>query len=654
MEHLSYVESSPPARVHGEAGARCRREIEASLANVLDASPDLVGSITLERRPLYLNAAGRRLLGVAPDQEIEDLDVLDFYPPADARRIAEEAFPTALADGCWSGEVILLAADGREVPMHQVILAHAGSGGERLLSTVARDITMQKLAEAELRESEQRFRGTFEQAAMGLAHLGIDGRLLWVNETLCRIFERRRGELLGRPLADVYPALAGGDPLGLARLLAGELERFELEGLLLRRQGGVTSTRLRLSLLRDDDGKARYFVAVVEDVTDRLRARESEQRLGKVLESTPDFVGTMTAGRRAVYLNAAGRALVGIGEGEDMAAIEPFRFHPEWARRLIEKALPAVLAGHTWTGESALLARNGREIPVLQVMFAHRGLDDTELLVTTIARDISELKRVQATIEEAKANAERANRAKSEFLANMSHELRTPLNAVIGFAEMLVDRHYGELGERQGQCLGHILEAGHHLLDLINDILDLAKVEAGRLTLDAVELDAGLLVTDLVEAVRVLAERKRVALAVEVGEGLPRIAADPRRLKQIILNLLSNAVKFTLDGGRIVVSVRPAAARGGPGDAGGIWFAVADSGIGIRAEDQARLFQPFEQIDASYRRSQQGTGLGLALSRRLAELHGGRVWVESAGAGRGSTFHLVLPARLPAAGALPP
>ncbi len=617
-------------------------DVELSLAKVLDATPDMVGTITLEHRAIYLNRGGRRMLEVDDDEDPATLDVLGFYPPEVARRIETEAFATALAVGFWSGDVELVSRSGRRVPVHQIILSHTGSRGEPLLSTIARDITARLQTETLLRESEQRFRTTFEQASVGLAHLDLSRRILWVNAKLCDILGAPAGALLGRP----FDALLGPEPepflAGFELLLAAAIPSWQGEERLLRRGASPVWAEVELTLARDERGRALYYVAVAADVTDRRRARETERRLAKVLESTPDFVGTMNAQRHAVYLNAAGRSMVGVGRDEVMAAEDVFRFHPPWARDMLERAVANVVAaGQTWVGESALLTRSGREIPVLQVIFAHRGLEDDQPLITTIARDISDLKRIQATLEEAKAEAERANHAKSEFLANMSHELRTPLNSVIGFAEMLADGHYGEVNDRQRQFLASILDSGHHLLDLINDILDLAKVDAGRLSLEPVELDAGILVRDLAGALAVIAARKGISLAVEAREGLPRVAADPRRLKQIALNLLSNAIKFTPEGGRIEVAVRASEERGEPG---GLWLAVADSGIGIRAEDLPRLFQPFEQVDGSYHRSEQGTGLGLALTRRLVELHGGRVWAESAGPGRGSTFHVVLPA----------
>jgi PAS domain S-box-containing protein len=507
-----------------------------------------------------------------------------------------------------------------------------------MFTTFSRDIGLRKLRETRLAESEERFRRTFEQAAVGIAQLGLDGRLLWCNEKLSAILRATREDLTQRCCADLIAPEDARTVAGLELLLSGEVASHEAEVRLRRDDGTLVWAQLSLSLARDERGRALSYVLVAADATDRRRAHQLEHRLAQILEATPDFVGTMTVDRQPVFLNAAGRAMIGVPVGDPSEPDDVLVHHPEWARRLLlEEALPAVLAGQTWSGETAFLTRTGEEVPTLQVLFAHGGTEPGEQLITTIAHDISEMKRAQVAIEEARHEAERANGAKSQVLANLSHELRTPLTSVIGFSEMLADGHYGEVSARQRECLGNIVEAGHHLLDLINDVLDLAKVEAGRLTLLMDELDAGTLVADLVATIRVLAERKELAVELEIASGLPAVHADARRVKQIVINLLSNAVKFTPEGGWIAVAVLP-------GDGGdGVRIEVRDSGIGIAPEDQGCLFEPFRQLDASYRRSQQGTGLGLALTRKLAELHGGRVWLESAGVGQGSTFHVALP-----------
>ncbi len=275
-------------------------------------------------------------------------------------------------------------------------------------------------------------------------------------------------------------------------------------------------------------------------------------------------------------------------------------------------------------------------------LFIDAVLDMYQLLSTRtldLMRERTARSRVNTALHSAKVAAEQGSRAKSEFLASMSHELRTPLNAIIGFSEVLSDETFGPLNSRQERYVGHILTAGRHLLELINDILDLSKVEAGKHILDPTEVD----VRQLVRSSLVLFKQRAYKHSITVrtcAEGVAPglcIEGDERKLKQVLFNLLSNAMKFTPDGGRVTVDVGATADD--------LTIAVSDTGIGLASTDLERVFSPFEQVDSSYGRKQQGTGLGLALSREFVHLHHGRVWAESDGVGLGARFTFVVPLR---------
>jgi signal transduction histidine kinase len=228
-----------------------------------------------------------------------------------------------------------------------------------------------------------------------------------------------------------------------------------------------------------------------------------------------------------------------------------------------------------------------------------------------------------------------ASQHKSEFLANMSHELRTPLNAIIGFSEVLTERMFGDLNEKQEEYLKDIHASGAHLLSLINDILDLSKIEAGRMELELTDFDLPTAIDNALTLVRERAGRRGIALHLAVDERLGQMRADERKVRQVVLNLLSNAIKFTPEGGRIEV-------RAVPND-GLVEVSVSDSGVGIAPEDQEAIFEEFRQVGTAAKKV-EGTGLGLALSRRFVELHGGRIWVKSE-VGVGSTFSFTIPER---------
>jgi PAS domain S-box-containing protein len=255
-----------------------------------------------------------------------------------------------------------------------------------------------------------------------------------------------------------------------------------------------------------------------------------------------------------------------------------------------------------------------------------------------LKREVEERERAQREMRSAKDAADTANQAKSGFLANMSHELRTPLNAVIGFSELLQQEIFGELNTKQRSYVGNVLVSGRHLLQLVNDILDISKVEAGRMDLAYERTPIGSIVDVVRSVIHAVAAKKGIDLEVDVPASLPEVYIDPGRIKQVLYNLISNAIKFTPRGGEVRVSARA--------DAQHLVLMVSDTGVGIARQDLSRLFREFEQLPQAGGVRPEGTGLGLALTRRFVELHGGKVEVESA-PGKGSTFSVHLPLKSP-------
>ncbi|HEV3504676.1 MAG TPA: ATP-binding protein, partial [Actinomycetes bacterium] len=267
----------------------------------------------------------------------------------------------------------------------------------------------------------------------------------------------------------------------------------------------------------------------------------------------------------------------------------------------------------------------------------------TELLTTFATQAAIAIRNVDLVnaLQARTAELEVASRHKSEFLASMSHELRTPLNAVIGFSEVLLERMFGDLNDRQEEYLRDIWSSGKHLLELLNEILDLSKVEAGQMVLDPTEFSLQEALGHGLALVRERATRHGIRLGLEVAPGVGPVRADELRIKQVIVNLLSNAVKFTPDGGRVEVRART--------EGGEVLVTVADTGTGVAAEDRERIFESFQQ-GGRRASTTEGTGLGLTLSKRIVELHGGRIWVDSE-LGVGSTFGFAIPAGVPATAA---
>jgi signal transduction histidine kinase len=285
-------------------------------------------------------------------------------------------------------------------------------------------------------------------------------------------------------------------------------------------------------------------------------------------------------------------------------------------------------------------ARLAEQNVYLLETIAQRERADTRLAKVneSLRAEVRERRQAQAELQAAKEAAERASRAKSQFLANMSHELRTPLNHIIGFSDLVASGELGDLNLEQREYMNDVLGSGRHLLAIINDLLDLSRIESGRTELEVTDVDLGRLCAASVGFVEDMAAEKQLRIATRCKELSGPIRADERRLRQVLINLLANAVKYTPEGGAVELSAR---CRADQPD--WVEVAVRDTGIGLDSADLERIFDDFEQVEGAVDRRFGGTGLGLALTRRLVELHRGRIWAESAGPGRGSTFRFCIP-----------
>lgn len=373
------------------------------------------------------------------------------------------------------------------------------------------------------------------------------------------------------------------------------------------------------------------FAVAARRAGDRLlkRATDGENRLASVFRQTSEGLLTIDPEGLIEKINPAAVSMFGYSAEEELRGRHLCVLIPELKAKPSEYC--SLEQGQRWP---KLIGRrdNGSEFPVSFSLSAV-GFEEG-LLFSGVLTDISKSEAVARVMLQAKEEAEAANQAKSQFLASMSHELRTPLNSIIGFSEMLIDEVPGPLNSKQKRYQGNIHDNGRHLLALVNDILDLARIESGQIELSMTEIELRGEVEQTLEHLRSLVEEKRISVEIDSRESVS-VFADPGRLRQILINLVGNSVKFTPNEGtvRIVLESLQDKAQ----------VTIIDSGIGIASDDLERIFHKFQQADGRYSREHQGTGLGLTLSRELVEMQGGRIWAESEGEGKGSRFFFTLP-----------
>ncbi|HEU5101984.1 MAG TPA: PAS domain S-box protein, partial [Roseiflexaceae bacterium] len=558
-----------------------------------------------------------------------------------------------------------LADDLPDNPILRIFAGRAGAELER------------QRAEDALRIAELRFRAVFDQPLLSVQICNPDGTMSQWNEATSH-FYNVSPELLAayyqnyNILHDQQALTNHVQPL-LLSAFAGQAAPIPSvpydfpDGRRVWAQGFIYP-------VKDHAGAVREVIILAQDITtqkaaedtlrrvneeleERVAQRTGElhatlaqsKRLAAIIESTSDMVARVDLQGNMVYMNRAGRRLAGLSDEDDIRHFSIADFYPPQFLYPIQERITANIAQGIDADlfETYIRDRHNREIPVSLVGIVHRDPDGAPESLSSVIRDISDQKRIERELKQAKEAAEEANRAKSTFLANMSHEIRTPMNGIIGMTDLLLDT---ELAPAQRDFVETIRTSGDALITIINDILDFSKIEAGRLDLEAQPLDLRMCVESALDVLAHRAAEKRLNLAIQIDANTPSaIVGDAVRLRQILVNLLANAVKFT-EQGEVVLTVRTEG-RGlrtesdilelSPQSSVLIAFSVRDTGIGIPPERIDRLFQSFSQVDPSTTRQYGGTGLGLVISKRLAELMGGRMWVEST-PGRGSTFHFTI------------
>jgi PAS domain S-box-containing protein len=579
------------------------------------------------------------LYDIDPDQHSASYELwLNSIHPDDRAYYDELAHRAIIGEAEYDTEFRSLWPDGT---IHWIksrgMVFRDRNGTPKRMVGINYDITSRKLAEGQLR-FQSSLLDVIEQAVFVI---DMDGKITYWNPAAEKIFGWSASEAVGLSIDDLFilklkPKLTRRviKNVQVGRSWSGELEMGKKDGTAFWAQ--VTATPIF-----DDSKRLVGIIGISQDISFQIETlnaiRESEEQNRLLFEKSPDAVFLMDEQGRVIRVNQAGEAITDL-PARQLAGrtLSQAGLLQGDERALFEEALVQAqeLKSNYFTIE--LLLRRG-----------HRETRDVEAQINTIKlqgrlhylitmHDVTTERKAAEVLQQANLEMQRALRVKDEFLANMSHELRTPLNAILGISDSLGERIAGPLNEKQAQYLSIVHESALHLLELINEILDISKVEAGKIELNLAPVNIQALCESSLRMIKELTLKKKQSVRLDLDPGLEFLWADERRLKQILVNLLSNAVKFTAAGGRLGLEVRR------DPDKSEVIFTVWDTGIGIRTEDLPRLFEPFTQLDSGLTRTQTGTGLGLALVDRLVRLHGGRVSVESE-FGKGSRFSFSLP-----------
>jgi PAS domain S-box-containing protein len=504
-------------------------------------------------------------------------------------------------------------------------------------------------SKAALLESEKRFRLVVEYAPIGVAMVDNTGTPLFVNTCLSKILGYSKEELCQMDFTQfTYKEDIDLDVQLYQELMGGLRDRYTLDKRFIHKTGKLIWGDLTVAAVRREEENATFAVAMVRDVTERHLAeqklRELSDRLELALQAGKIGVWEWDVTNDILFWDDRMYELFDIPPSVQPLSYQTFisRVHPD-DRSYVETTLQNAIANREkFDCEFRIVLDDGTIRFIKGDSIVRYGENHNEPTRTIgINWDLSDRKHTEEQLRQTNRELERATRLKDEFLANMSHELRTPLNSILGMCEGLQEEVFGTLTDKQHKSLTTIERSGKHLLDLINEILDLSKIESGKLELEIQEVSLYDICQSSLTFVRQMAYKKNIHLSQQVPQNIGTISVDERRLRQILINLLTNAVKFTPNGGSVTLEVM----RQPPTNSdscGYVSLSVVDTGIGIHPNNLNKLFQEFVQIDSNLNRRYGGTGLGLSLVRRLTELHGGTVTVDSE-LGEGSRFTVHLP-----------
>lgn len=505
-------------------------------------------------------------------------------------------------------------------------------------------------AEEILRQSEERFRNSFEYTAIGMALTDRSGRFIQVNPAMAHILGYSPQEFLELTFQNLtHPDDLQNNLNNLRQMLAGQITSFQEEIRYLHKTGHLVWGQANISAVRDGRQQILYFIAQIQDITQRKAAeealRESKQQLSQFLEAMPVGAFVIHANGQPAYMNQSAQAILGLTalDSTDITHMPP-QYGIYRAGRKEElyplEALPLAQAlnGKTLIQDDIEIVRADQVVPIEMRGTPIYDQNGQVAYALAVLQDISGRKEIEQRLIQARDRALEASNLKSELLAKVSHELRTPLGAILGYTEMIREGIYGSISDEQKEILNEVLESTTYLTNIVNELLDQAQLESGKLKLNFSTFSPVDLVRQVHASTKVLAHHKSLLLSTSISADVPEeLEGDPARLQQILTNLISNAIKFTEVGEIQVRAFCPTPTQ---------WaMEVRDTGLGIPPEAFGYIFEPFRQVDGSRTRRQGGSGLGLSIVKQLVHLMGGEIALKST-LGEGSVFTVILPLQL--------
>jgi PAS domain S-box-containing protein len=524
------------------------------------------------------------------------------------------------------------------------------------------ELTERQKTTTALRESEERYRMLIETIPYGIQELDITGKIVCFNQAYIDMLGYADNELFGKTFWDlVNPKTAQEEVRNyFYYLLTAQPKPTPYYATVVTRPGNFIDIQIDWNYKRDSQDVIIGFISIITNITQRKYAEEKLRQLSRAVEQSPSVVVITDLRANIEYVNPKFTELTGYQFDEVVGQNPRILKSGYTPREEYRKLWQTINSGGEWRGEFHNRKKNGElywEFASISPIFNAEGVPTHYLAVK---ENITERKRIEAKLAEERRNLENtvkertkelrlyierveetnlrleeANRAKSRFLSSMTHELRTPLNAILGFTDLLAEQYFGELNEKQLGYVKQIEQSGKHLLSLINDILNVAKIDAGAMELELELVPPEEFIQATVAMTASQFKKKNIAITTFIDPTLKLVTVDSRKCKQIMLNLLSNALKYTPASGRVYIS----ATKQGNSH---FKVEVTDTGIGIESSDLMKIFSEFYQTDRVRDEQMGGTGIGLALTRRLVELHGGEIGVNSH-IGKGSTFWFILP-----------